>query len=552
MTRRPGHELFGLVGHTRRWVAVDSTLGIITIGSGIGLIALATSLLTRSALLGATVSLSLTILGVRFFAVSRVVGRYCERYLGHLGTFKVLTRLRVWLFARLIDDDTFASIDQRRGDIVTGLVDDIETMQDRLLRVSSPPIIALGALAIGVAALVAIDVRAAVILGGTFLIAASVMPPLVHARTRGPASRLVELRAQRLSEATELLDGLETLTVWGRTDLLGDALAPFDVRESEIVRHLTVSRALLDAVVTALTGGCVIAVVAVLGRSGEPIADVWWVAAAPLITLATFEALGPLLARPEHKARTDRAAARILGLAGRGTSSTTPRPTASPVTPAGSDIELERVSFAHPDGASVLADASLSIPSGTTVAISAPSGTGKSTLVGLLVGLVSPSSGTITIGGTPTTQLGEIARPLIVAVMQFDHVFDTSIRDNLLVGNGDATDAELLEACTIAGLTPFLDDRGGLDSPIGPNGALLSGGERQRLIIARALVADAPVLVLDEATEHLEPDLRTAVMAEVLNARRGRTTIVLGHRVEPTDHFDIVLDLADGTFRARR
>ena len=157
--KRPGHELFRRIGGTRRWVAVSAVLGIITIGSGIGLLAMATYLLTRSALLGAAASISLTILGVRFFAITRVVGRYCERYFGHLGTFRVLTRLRVRLFKSLLMNDAVVLADQRRGDIVSGLVDDVETMQDRILRVSSPPIIAFGTLLIGVTALVAIAVE---------------------------------------------------------------------------------------------------------------------------------------------------------------------------------------------------------------------------------------------------------------------------------------------------------------------------------------------------------------------------------------------------------
>lgn len=554
MSSRPGRELFHRVGGTRRWVAIDATLGIITIGSAIGLTTMATSLLTRAALLGSTVSLSLMILGVRFFALTRVVGRYCERYLGHLGTFRVLTRLRVWLFARLLDADPRIVLDRRRGDVVTGLVDDIETMQDRLLRVSSPPLIAAGTLVIGCGVLVVIDVRTAVVLAGSFLVMALTLPALIHARTRTTAAQVIGIRAERLTEATELLDARETLEVWGRTDRLATTLGRFDVLEADVNRRLTRIRALLDGLVVLLTGSCVAAAVIVIDTPGPHDSGIWWLAAAPLITLASFEALAPLLMTPEHRARTDRAAARVLLIAddaapavGEAIDSD---PLRSPVDP---HLELRHVGFAFPDTDPVLVDASLSIPFGSTIAITAPSGTGKSTLVQLLLGLLQPDAGSISIGTIDASELRRCDRPVVAAVMQHDHVFDTTVRDNLLVGDGDASDIRLLEACEISGLTAFLEEReGGLDARIGPNGAALSGGERQRLMIARALVADAPILLLDEATENLEPELRATVVDAILDARRGRTTVLLGHDLDGITRCDATYDLVDGMVRTRR
>jgi ABC-type multidrug transport system fused ATPase/permease subunit len=136
--------------------------------------------------------------------------------------------------------------------------------------------------------------------------------------------------------------------------------------------------------------------------------------------------------------------------------------------------------------------------------------------------------------------------------MQDDHLFDTTIRDNLLVGDGDATDGQLLDACRTASLLPFIEARpGGLDAPIGPNGDELSGGERQRLMIARALLADAPILVLDEATEHLEPSLRSEVLDAILTSRKGRTTIMLAHEIDTVDGVDVTYDLIDETLVIR-
>ncbi|MEI7623984.1 MAG: thiol reductant ABC exporter subunit CydC [Actinomycetes bacterium] len=555
MAKQSGRDLFREIGGTRRWVALSSALGIITIGSGIGLLAMATYLLTRSAILGAAASLSLTILGVRFFAITRVVGRYCERYLGHLGTFRVLTRLRVSLFNALLLNDAVVLADQRRGDVVTGLVDDVETMQDRILRVSSPPIIAIGTLTIGITALVAIAFETAIILTLCFLTAALLLPSLLKSRTKVQAAELVSLRADRLSEATEYLEGLETLSIWGREDLFIQSLDQFDQHETAVTRQLTITRAVLDAAVILITGACAIAIVFALHSTDSTTGEIWWIAATPLIALASFEALGPLLAAPEYRAQTNEAASRIMTLT-EPSRSNTPALNSSPPTDSGYPenpaIEINGLSFAYEVDSPIFTDVSLVIPFGSTVAIVAPSGTGKSTLLQLLLGFLPCRSDMISIGGIAPMNLGSLERPIVTAVMQFDHVFDTTIRDNLLVGDGDATDERLYEVCAIAGLVPFLEARPeGLDAPIGSNGELLSGGERQRLMIARALLADSPVLLLDEATEHLEPEMRASVIDAILTARRGRTTVILAHDIDAISRADVVYEISSESFITR-
>ena len=554
----PGGTLFKRIGKTQRWVALSSALGILTIGAGIGLLAFAVYLLTRSAALGAAASLSLTILGVRFFALTRVVGRYCERYLGHLGTFRVLTRLRVWLFSELIETDAIRSTEHRRGDIVAGLIDDVDTMQDRLLRVSSPPFVAIGTLAIGVVALLAINPQSAFILAAFFLTSALALPPLLWSHTRELSRELVALRARRLADATELLESLETLKIWGRLDDVATTISTLDRQEASLTRRLSRVRAVLDIAVVALTGLCVLVIVVLLNTATTSLSQLCWITASPLIALASFEALGPVLTAPEHRAHTDAAANRILQIANssndndvsrRLSTSSSSSTVAMPSAPA---IELVNVSFAYDGTPPLLDHASLTIPFGTAVAITAPSGTGKSTLVDLFVGLIACDSGSVSIGGLQSEELHTLSRPCIAAVLQNDHVFDTTVRDNLLLGDGEANDQQLRYACSTAGLLPFLEARpDGLSTPIGSNGVLLSGGERQRLLIARALVADSPILILDEATEHLEPELRSQVIDEVFASRQGRTTVVVAHDADAIASVDIVYDIVDGAFVRR-
>ncbi len=550
-----GRVLFRRIGGTRRWVAVSSLLGIITVGSGIGLVAMATSLLTKSALLGSAASLSLTILGVRFFAVIRVVGRYCERYIGHLGTFRILTRARVWMFSGLVNSDALLRSGRRRGDVVGGLVDDVELMQDRLLRVSSPPLVALGSVLIGSLVLAFIDARTALIVIVSSAVAALTLPGLLHARTSADAGALVELRAERLAHVAEQLDALETLTLWGQADRFTAPLAAFDRCDASLSRRLATRRALINAALVTITGVCVLALVLAIASIDSTSVGVWWFAASPLIALATFEGLGPLLSVPDHRGATDAAAHRILGYVPETSRAADELPPVEVVPVSAFDrpsITVADVTFAYDAARPVLHHASLTVPFGSCIAIAAPSGSGKSTTLNLLLGELTCDSGVITIGGSDPRDLRSTDRPLVAAVLQDDHLFDTTIRDNLLVGDGDASDAAILHACEIAGLTDFLaHESNDLDAGVGPNGARLSGGERQRLIIARALLAHAPILILDEPTEHLEAALRARIMRTVFEHRSGRTTIVLAHEESILETADAVYDLVDGRFVVR-
>ena len=559
-------SLLRRVGGHRRWVAVSVALGIITTGAGIGLIALAAHLLQQSAFAGAAVTLSFVILGVRFFAITRVVARYCDRYVGHLGTFRVLTRLRVWLFRSLIPAGPMMLVDRSRGDIVTGLIDDVDTMQDHLLRVSVPPLVALGALVVGSVSIGAIHPALSIILISAFVTAGLLLPAISGHLSRVAAAELVTIRALRQSLITEGLAAIDELTIWGRTGDLIDEVTESDQQEALARRRVAISRSLTDSAIMVLVGACALTTIAIVPSLDIRGGQRWWIASIPLIVVATFEVLGPLVMSREAAGRTDAAARRLLEIADLPTDSPESmanEQSASPIEhdhPADSDLVIDHVSFGHRGGPLVLDDISLIVPSGSTVAIAARTGEGKSTFVALLLGFLRPDVGSISIGGLDVSRLDvsrlDVSRLVgdgrattsIAAVLQDDHLFDTTVRDNLLVADGDATDDRLLAACTIAGLDEFIDTReGGLDAPVGPAGELLSGGERQRLMIARALVADAPILLLDEATEHLEAALRSQIIDAILESRSGRTTIVLAHDDTARIRADIVVKIVDGS-----
>ena len=554
-TARPAATLLRRVGGARRWIAVSALFGSVTVASGIGLLALSTHLVTMSELFGTAATMSMVILGVRATAITRVVSRYLDRYIGHRGTFRVLTRLRIWSYSALLTAEPLGDERRSSGDVVTALVDDVETMQDQVLRVAVPPWVATVSLAVASIALVAIEpvLAIVVVIAGLLVAVPSVV---VLRRLAGSAGRTVtDLRAERMARCTEDLDALEELVAWGCSDRLASTLSAIDHRETPAERRLSQVRSRTDAVV-ALGSGLLVVIVAGLALR-VPILDPTWIVAAPVIALALSEVLAPLLAGAERSASTDAAARRIQQLVD--SHRPRPRPASVPVTACGPtpEVRLDRLTFAFDDDAPIIADASLVLPWGTTAVILAPSGTGKSTLTQLLLGLRSPTSGAVLVDGIDVRSIVHEDGPtLIAAVLQDDHLFDTTLRDNLALADdamsGEASvESRLTVALRIAGLDEFVAERS-LDAAVGPDGSSLSGGERQRVLLARALLADAPILVLDEVAEHLDRERRRAIVDAVLTARRGRTTILLAHDEDAIAVADAVFDLHDGRLRARR
>lgn len=537
----PAARLLRRIGGHRRWIVVSAALGGLTVGAGIALMTMSLHLVTMSEMYGTAATLSLVILAVRASAVGRVVARYVDRYVGHLGTFRVLTRLRVWTYTALIDAEPLGDARRRRGDVVAALVDDVETMQDQLLRVAVPVVVAALSVVIGAATIGIIDPVSALVTTIVFVLVSSTAWSTLRRLASSAGHAVTTVRAERSARATEELDALDEMVAWGRLDRLGSMLDELDRTERGAIGRLTAVRARTDALVVLVTGGTVVATAAVALRWPFPERTATWVLAVPVVALVVFEALGPLLSGAERSAATDAAAERVLDLVG----SHRPRPRPEPrtVLAAAPSLVLDDVSFRFADGPTILDHDRTVIEWGTTVVVVAPSGTGKSTLCELLLGLRSPDDGAVRIDGVDVRSIDHEDRPTIIAaVLQDDHLFDTTLRDNLLVADGEADDARILATLSAVDLDGVVTERS-LDAELGVDGEMLSGGERQRVLLARALLADAPVLVLDEPGEHIDPDRRRRILDDVLDLRRGRTTIVLAHEPTALARADLVLEL---------
>ncbi|HEY6532904.1 MAG TPA: thiol reductant ABC exporter subunit CydC [Acidimicrobiales bacterium] len=543
-------RVVALFGPLRWWIVAAALLSAITFAAGIGLLSMAGYLISRSALVDTTATLTLAIVGVRFFAVVRAVGRYLERYVGHLGTFRILTRVRVWFFRRIEPLAPAALLDDRAGDVLTRIVDDVETLQDLPLRVLAPPLAALLAGTVGVAVLGSLDPVLAVALVVFLVLTGMVLPMATRGLGRAAADVLTVERARLNSVAVESVSALADLVAYGREDLVGGRLDELTERRRAAERRLAAVRGLNIALAGALGGLAAVAALALaipLVTDGR--LDGVMLAVVPLAVVATFEAVAPLTQGFEHLDRSRGAAQRLMELVDREPTVHDPiSESEEELTGAGS-VEFDQVGFRYADdGPDVLVGASFVVPAGAQVAVVGPSGAGKSTIASLLLRFWEQQTGTIRIDGVDIRAVPAAAsRAAVAVVAQHDHLFDTTVRDNLLLGDPESDDERIwsvLEAVALDEVVRALP--GGLDERAGEDGQRFSGGERQRLMIARALLAESSVLVLDEATAHLDPATEAQVLAGVGGWRKGRTTVHIAHHAAALGSPDLVLRVEDG------
>ncbi|GLX49802.1 ABC transporter [Streptomyces hygroscopicus subsp. hygroscopicus] len=539
----------GMAGARRGRLVLAWLLGGMALGSAVGLMATSGWLISRASQQPPVLYLMVAVTATRAFGIGRAVFRYAERLVSHDAVLRMLADTRVAVYRRLERLAPAGLRTARRGDLLTRLVADVDALQDYWLRWLLPASVAVlvSGATVGFTAWLLPEAGAALAVG---LLAAGAGVPLVTATAaRHTERRLAPARGELATRVADLLTGTAELTVAGALPARTGAARRADTALTRIASRAAAVTALGDGL-TALVSGLTVTAMALLGVQAVAAGRLGGVALAVVVLtpLAAFEAVLGMPLAVRYRQRVRRSAERVREVLDAPEPVSEPeRPRQAPATPF--PVVLKGLTARHAgQRQEALAGLDLTLEQGRRIAVVGASGSGKTTLAQVLLRFLDPRSGSYTLAGVNARELaGDDVRRLVGLCAQDAHLFDSSVRENLLLARKDATEAELRGALDRARLLDWVDGLpDGLDTLVGEHGARLSGGQRQRLALARALLADFPVLVLDEPAEHLDLPTADALTADLLAATEGRTTLLITHRLAGLDEVDEVLVLDAG------
>ena len=522
--------------------------GFLSAGAAVSLLAVSGWLIVSASIVDSLVPLSIAVVGVRFFAVSRAVTRYLERLSGHDAALRQLASTRADMVRRLTPLSPAGLGRTDHGRVQSALVDDVENLQNLPLRVVQPLAVA-GLVASGaVVFLLFVSVPAALTLLACLVIAAAAavgLGWLFGSRAEAAVSR----RRGDLSAAlTDYFGALDVLLAYGAEAQARARVAQADAELRRAVGRASLAQAIAAGVVSAVAGAASVWALAVAAPGlATGVIDGPWLAVAVLVPMVVFEVFGavPIAAASWRSVRSS--AERIVDVL----------PSEAPAelrSDDGEDVEIPGVPALRlrdvrawwPGGTSALRGVDLDLQPGERVLVAGPSGAGKSSLAAALVGFLRVD-GEYSVGGMDASRMsGPALRRTIGLCEQAPQLFDEDIRQNLLFARDTATDEELLAVLDRVGLGAWVRERGGLDARVGDRGGLVSGGQAQRIALARALLRGFPVLVLDEPTAGVDPDASDALLNDLLQAAGDQSVLLISHVEPPRGTVDRVVRLEGG------
>ncbi|MFH4829872.1 heme ABC transporter ATP-binding protein/permease CydC [Vibrio diabolicus] len=538
--------------YKKHWfgLSLGMLLAFLTLAASIGLLALSGWFISAAAVAGLTVAREtfnymLPGAGVRGAAMARTAGRWGERVVSHNATFKLLTDLRIFFFKKLAPLIPGRVSTMRDADLLNRLVADVDAMDHVYLRLISPVVIGIFGILSLTAVLAFFDWHLALLLGSILTVMLFVWPVLFYKLGKNNGENLTHHKAQLRVATLDWLQGYSELSIFGAEERYRNLILE---KQKQLLSNQFVNANLtgMASGLLMLVNGLTLVVMlwfaadGVGGRTPDP-----WIALFAFATMASFEILMPIAGAFQYLGQTLTSARRLNEVILAEPDVVFPEQSKHKGTTL--DIEFDNIGFTYPDGQQkVLKDLSLSLPLGTKTAIVGQTGSGKSTLIQLLCRYWDVNQGEVRIGGTKLQDWSESdLREAMTVVSQRVDVLNGTLRDNLLMAAPEASDerlSEILQKVELGGLL----DAPGLDAWLGDGGRQLSGGEKRRIGIARALLRDAPILLLDEPTEGLDKRTEQKVMALFNEHFANKTVVFITHRLIELENMDSICLMEQG------
>ncbi|HHF0481011.1 TPA: cysteine/glutathione ABC transporter ATP-binding protein/permease CydC [Vibrio antiquarius] len=538
--------------YKKHWfgLSLGMLLAFLTLAASIGLLTLSGWFISAAAVAGLTVAREtfnymLPGAGVRGAAMARTAGRWGERVVSHNATFKLLTDLRIFFFKKLAPLIPGRVSTMRDADLLNRLVADVDAMDHVYLRLISPVVIGIFGILSLTAVLAFFDWHLALLLGSILTVMLFVWPVLFYKLGKNNGENLTHHKAQLRVATLDWLQGYSELSIFGAEERYRNLILE---KQKQLLSNQFVNANLtgMASGLLMLVNGLTLVVMlwfaadGVGGRAPDP-----WIALFAFATMASFEILMPIAGAFQYLGQTLTSARRLNEVILAEPDVVFPEQSKYKDTTL--DIEFDNIDFTYPDGQQkVLKDLSLSLPLGTKTAIVGQTGSGKSTLIQLLCRYWDVNQGEVRIGGTKLQDWSESdLREAMTVVSQRVDVLNGTLRDNLLMAAPEASDerlSEILQKVELGGLL----EAPGLDAWLGDGGRQLSGGEKRRIGIARALLRDAPILLLDEPTEGLDKRTEQKVMALFNEHFANKTVVFITHRLIELENMDSICLMEQG------
>jgi ATP-binding cassette subfamily C protein CydC len=502
-----------------RGVMLSVALGVLTIASSVALMMTSAWLISACALHPSIADLSVSIVSVRFFGIARAGFRYLERIVSHDTTFHLLAQIRVE-FYRAIEPLAPARLSKyRTGDLLGRIVTDVQSLEDIYLRAVAPTIVAL-ITGIGVVLIFGLfNWRVALAVAFFIVMTGIVIPLAVVTASRKYGKALVAARSELNAAIVDNLQGIAEITAYGLQAQQVRTISDLSVTLAKQQRRLSQIESLSGgAMILLMNSAALVALMVAL-----PHVEGIYLASLTLSVFAGFEALMPI-SQMAHQWNVSLSAATRL-----------------------QDIVSQKPAVHDPDHPMEIP--SLTVKQGKRIAILGASGSGKSTLVNLFARFWDVPDQSIQIGGVALNALSQAEAHNAIAILsQQAYLFNTTILENIRLARSDATDAEVIDSAQRAQLDDLIQMLpNGYDTMVGENGAAVSGGERRRIALARILLKNAPIVVLDEPTAHLDTITERAVLETMLETLNGCSIILLTHRHVLLGKMDEIYYLSAGS-----